>query len=61
MDAPIRKYASERQKDAAATPPRNRRAKRKSPFTAEYALLRELGLYDEPHRRIAPQNINLLK
>lgn len=52
MDSPIRGYAEDAQEGSVAAPQRGFRRKRERPFAAEYALLQELGLYDEHRRRI---------
>ena len=56
MDATIRRYLPEAQEGEAEAPPKAPRRRREKPFAAEYALLRELGLYDEHGRRAASQN-----
>jgi hypothetical protein len=59
MDAPVRGYvryegdAEGNCVPVSAKPPKRKRGR---PFAAEYALLKELGLYDENRRRVAPSN-----
>lgn len=56
MDAPIRQYVEDVRADAVATTSRDLPPQREKPWAAEYALLQELGLYDENRRRIESQN-----
>jgi hypothetical protein len=59
MDAPIRGYVQHQVgEDGECTPvtARTEKPMRQKPFAAEYALLAELGLYDEHGDRIASQN-----
>jgi hypothetical protein len=49
MDAPIRQYVDD---EAVNSSRRGIRPKREGPWEAEYALLQELGLYDQNRRRI---------
>ena len=56
MDAPIRRYVPDTLGELVAAPPKNIRRKRDRPFAAEYALLAELGVYDDHGHRIASQN-----
>jgi hypothetical protein len=59
MDAPIRGYVQHELDDDGECRPVTAKAakpKRGKPFAAEYALLAELGLYDEYGHRIESQN-----
>jgi hypothetical protein len=59
MDAPVRDYARhEVGEDGECRPVtvKAEKPKRQKPFAAEYALLAELGLYDEHGHRIVSQN-----
>jgi hypothetical protein len=58
MDAPVRGYVHQVGEDGRCKPVTTKVAKRRreKAFAVEYALLAELGLYDEHGHRIASPN-----
>lgn len=59
MDAPIREYVGDLRGGAIASPSGDARPRREKPWVAEYALLHELGLYDENRCRIQSRDYEL--
>jgi hypothetical protein len=55
MDAPIRQYVEDLDDETTASSTSGVRPEREGPWAAEYALLQELGLFDENRRRIESQ------